>query len=116
MSFGARSPPLATSLTLQRLFECTTCSLTAFESFTTTFSDAQNSLPIAQGLINSASITDVNFSNCSLFQDQESTQLFKDIMGMKADLHALCCRNVWATESRSGIQLQLHLPVFSATV
>jgi hypothetical protein len=78
--FGVEDLSRAAATGIQRLVESTATidelKLAACRFQTETF------LPISQGLINSESITDVKFVNCS-FQDEGSTLLFKSVLQTK---------------------------------
>jgi hypothetical protein len=78
---------VASTLAIQSLLESTS----TLEGFELTLGGINEDKfgPIAQGLINSESVTDVKFDHC-LFRDKGSTVLFKSILQSKSNLRSLC--------------------------
>jgi hypothetical protein len=53
------------------------------------FKNGDEFRPIAQGLINSQSVTDIHFDRCE-FDDEGCTLLFKSVLQSKPNIRSLC--------------------------
>jgi hypothetical protein len=88
---GHEDISLGASTALKRMLE-TTATATIFELHLNGYRfKADSFCPIAQGLIDSESITNVIFNNCS-FKDEESALAFENILLYKSNVHALTIR------------------------
>ena len=79
------NPSIAASVAVRRLLEST---MEGFELKYSAYNE-ETFRQIAQGLINSKSVTDIMFDSCD-FHDKGSTLLFKSILQSNSNLHSLC--------------------------